>query len=193
MLCTRVAAVLAVLLTACAAGAGQGTVAPPLAVEVLYGAGGGPDRFRVDFTDALLLDLRARSCFPEVVGNANDRMLLFRVTLEAPVSESLNDLSLHGSLANEEQYGSASTTIRIRIYAVMEILLPGTREVFRGKRIRGEASYRPTFAWEDGAAEARDELLSGLAFTVAGYACKAEGKKLRKMLRQAETRESPPR
>ncbi len=189
MLCPRVAAVLAVLLTAFAAGAGQGTVAPPLAVEVLYGEGGGPERFRVDFTDALLLDLRARSCFAEIAGNADDRMLLFRVTLEAPVSESLNDLSLHGSLAHEDQYGTARNTIRIRIYAEMEIVLPGTREVFRGKRIRSEASYRPTFAWEDGAAEARDELIGGLAFTVAGYACKAEGKKLRKMLREAESRE----
>jgi hypothetical protein len=193
MRCRNVAAVLAALLTAFAAGAGPGTVTAPLAVEVLFGPGGGPDRFRVDFRDALLLDLRARGCFPAIVGNDDDGILLFRVTLEAPVAESLNDLSLHGSLTNEEQYGTASTTTRIRIYAVMEILLPGAREIFRSKRIRAEASYRATFAWEDGAAEARDELILGLASQVAGYACKADGKKLQKKLQETKIRVSPPR
>ncbi len=193
MRCLRVTAVLATLLTAFAAGAGPGKVSPPLAVEVLYGPGGGPDRFRTDFRDALLLDLRSRSCFPSVVENGDDGMLLFRVILEAPVVENMNDLSLYGSLVNEEQHGDSSTTIRIRIYAVLEVLLPGTREIFRSKRIREEASYRPIFAWEDGTAEARDELIRGFAFKVAGYACKADGKKLQRKLQEEKILESTPR
>ena len=193
MRCRGITAVLATLLTAFATGASPGIVSPPLAVEVRYGPGGGPDRFRIDFMDALLLDLRSRSCFPSVANNGDDGMLLFRVILEAPLTESLNDLSLYGSLVNEEQHGEASATIRIRIYVVMEILLPGTREIFRSKRIRKEASYRPVFAWEDGTAEARDELIRGLAFQAAGYACNAGGKKLQKKLQEGKIREPTPR
>ena len=155
---------------------------PALAVEVLYGPSGGPDRFRSDFQDELLRELRSRGCYPTVIVSGDGGELLFRVSLEAPLEEQHNTLSLAGSMRNENEMGSSTTTSTIRIHADMEILLPGTRELFRGKRIRSEASYRPTFAWEDGSAEARDELLRGFADQVAGFACKANGKKLRKRL-----------
>ncbi len=179
----RSTAVLMALTAILPAAAGPDTTAgPALAVEVLYGPGGGPERFRVDFEDALLVELRLRSCFPAVLDNGDDAALLFRVFLNAPVEEQHNSLSLPGSLRNEQEQGGASTTYRIRIHADMEILLPESRELFRGKRIRREVSYRPTFAWEDGSAETRDKMIRSLAFHVAGYACKANGSKLRKRL-----------
>ena len=189
----RIAAGLLVLTAILTAAAGHDATGQSLSVQVQYGPGGGPERFRIDFGDALLLELRSRGCYGPILDNDDGDVLLFRVVLEAPVEEHLNDLSITGSLRNETERGTSSATSRIRVYADMEILLPGSRELFREKRIRGEASYRPIFAWEDGSAEARDELISGFASQVAGYACKANGKKLRKRLDGPIPEKSPVR
>jgi len=186
----RIAGALLALISILPAVAGSPAPIPTLAVEVLYGSSGGPDRFRSDFQDELLRELRSRGCYPTIIVSGNGGELLFRVFLEAPLEEQHNTLSLAGSLRNENEMGPSTTTSTIRIHADMEILLPGARELFRGKRIRGEASYRPTFAWEDGAAEARDELLRGFADQVAGFACKANGKKLRKRLAETDMQAS---
>jgi len=157
-----------------------------LAVHVLYGPAGGPERFRSDFEAALLQDLRAAGCYSAIVQDSAGTELLFRVVLEAPVEEQHNSLSLAGSIRNEDEMGTSSTTSLIRIHAYLAILLPGSGELFRSKRIRGQASYRPTFAWEDGTAEARDDLIRDLADRFAAYACKANGRKLRKKLASLE-------
>jgi hypothetical protein len=155
---------------------------PVLAVQVLYGPEGGPERFRADFENELLQDLRARGCFSAVVEADAGTELLFRVLLEAPVEEQHNTLSLAGSIRNEDEMGTSSTTSIIRVHADLAIRLPASGELFRSKRIRGQASYQPTFAWEDGTAEVRDDLIRDFARQLAGFACKANGRKLRKKL-----------
>ena len=189
----RIAVLLLMLTVIVPAVAGSDAAGPALTVQVTYGPGGGPERFRADFSEALLRDLRSRGCFPAVVADGEGSGLLFRVSLEAPLEEERNELSLAGSLRNEEEMGNSRATSTIRIYADMEIVLPGSGELFRGKRIRGQASYRPTFAWEDGSAEVRDELIRGFAAQVAGYACKSNGKKLRKRLAASSSEVSPVR
>jgi hypothetical protein len=181
-----VAAVLLLTMSIGPAAADFQNSAPALVLEVLYGPGGGPERFRADLQDELLNDLRARNCFPAVSEMADGGKLLLRVTLEAPVEETRDDLSLHGSMRNAEEHGMSSTTTTIRVNAVLELLLPWTREIFRSKKIRVEESYRPHFAHEDGSGEARKRMIRWLASRVAGYACKAEGKKLRKRLQEEE-------
>jgi hypothetical protein len=182
MACRSIAAVLLALALFAPAAPASDSNAVPLGVEVMYDRGGGPERFRSDFAAALVTELRSRGCYPSILDRPEPGALLFRVVLEAPLQEQLNDLSLPGSLRNEQEMGAASTTYKTRIYAGLEIHLPEPRELFRGKRLRGETSYRPTFAWEDGAAESRDELIRGFASQVAGFACKADNRKLRRKL-----------
>jgi hypothetical protein len=178
----KIAAVLMALTAILPAAAGPSPAGPALAVEVLYGPEGGPDRFRTDFEDELLLNLRSRGCFEAILAGGEGGDVLFRVVLEAPLEEELNTLSLAGSIRNEDEMGTSSTTSSIRIHADMEIVLTASGELFRSKRIRGQASYQSTFAWEDGSVESRDDLIRDFAAQMAGYACKANGKKLRKKL-----------
>lgn len=182
MACRSTVAVLLALTLFAPAAPASGKTAAPLGVEVIYDRAGGPERFRTDFSAALMTELRSRGCFPSILNRPGPAALLFRVILEAPLQEQLNDLSLPGSLRNEREMGAASTTYQIRIQAGLEIHLPEPRELFRAKRIRGEASYRPTFAWEDGAAESREDLIRGFASKAAGFACKANNRKLTRKL-----------